>query len=33
MKSRPVAEELLDVDRQTEGRTDGHNDSNCLFSY
>ena len=32
MKTRPVAEELLDVDRQTEGRTDRHNNANCPFS-
>jgi len=31
MKTRPDAEELFDVDRQTEGRTDRHKDSNCPF--
>jgi hypothetical protein len=33
MKTRPVAEDLFDADRQTDGRTDRHNDANCPFSY
>ena len=33
MKTRPVAEDLFDVDRQTEGQTDRYNDANYPFSY
>jgi hypothetical protein len=32
MKNRPVAEELFYVDRQTEGRTEIHNDANYPLS-
>ena len=31
MKTRPVTEELLHADTQTEGPTDRHKDANCLF--
>jgi hypothetical protein len=30
MKNRPVAEELFDVYRQTGGRTERHQDANCI---
>jgi hypothetical protein len=33
MNNLPVAEDLFDVDRQAEGRTDIYYDANCPFSH